>query len=66
MCVCDQEKERTSVKTVKIPKEQKSSERELVIDVSPLEDKRTFSKQFGTTTKDLSPLRMVNSLIKGP
>ncbi|KAF4118622.1 hypothetical protein G5714_000673 [Onychostoma macrolepis] len=53
--VVDQEKERTSVKPV-IPQEQESSEGELVIDVSPLEDEHKLSKQCGTTTKELPRL----------
>ncbi|XP_050979322.1 RNA exonuclease 1 homolog [Labeo rohita] len=54
--VGDQENHTTSVKPVMIPQEQESSEGELVIDVSPLEDEHKLSKQFGTTTKELPRL----------
>lgn len=54
--VVDLEEERTSVKPVVIPQEQESSEGELVIDVSPLEDKHKLSKQCETTTKELPRL----------
>ncbi|XDV15245.1 hypothetical protein PO909_015369 [Leuciscus waleckii] len=50
--VSDQEKERTSAKPV-ITQEQESSEGELVIDVSPIEDEHKLSKQCGTKTKEL-------------
>ncbi|XP_042572439.1 RNA exonuclease 1 homolog [Cyprinus carpio] len=52
----DQENKRTSAKPVVIPQEQESSEGELVIDVSPLEDEHKLSKQCGTTTKELPTL----------
>ncbi|XP_016411054.1 RNA exonuclease 1 homolog isoform X1 [Sinocyclocheilus rhinocerous] len=52
----DQENKRTSAKPVMIPQEQESSEGELVIDVSPLEDGHKLSKQCGTTTKELPTL----------
>ncbi|XP_051558841.1 RNA exonuclease 1 homolog [Myxocyprinus asiaticus] len=51
--VVDQEEERTSGKPLTITLEQESSEGELVIDVSPLEDEHTLSKQCGTITKEL-------------
>lgn len=54
--VVDQEKEKASVKPVMIPQEQESSEGELVIDVSPLDDEHKLSKQCGTTTKELPRL----------
>ncbi|XP_056127779.1 RNA exonuclease 1 homolog [Rhinichthys klamathensis goyatoka] len=50
--VSGQEKERTSAKPV-ITQEQESSEGELVIDVSPIEDEHKLSKQCGTITKEL-------------
>ncbi|XP_059410252.1 RNA exonuclease 1 homolog isoform X1 [Carassius carassius] len=52
----DQENKRTSVKPVMIQQEQESSEGELVIDVSPLEDQHKLSKHCGTTTKELPTL----------
>ncbi|XP_043096877.1 RNA exonuclease 1 homolog [Puntigrus tetrazona] len=54
--VVDQENEQTSAKPVMTPQEQESSEGELVIDVSPLEDEHKLSKQCGTTTKELPTL----------
>ncbi|XP_073698699.1 uncharacterized protein [Garra rufa] len=59
--VGDQENKMTSVKPVRIPQEQESSEGELVIDVSPLEDERKLSKQCGTTTKELPRLCPISS-----
>ncbi len=54
--VVDQAEERTSVKPVAIPQEQESSEGELVIDVSPLDDGHKLSKQCETTTKEIPRL----------
>ncbi|KAK2908989.1 hypothetical protein Q8A67_004826 [Cirrhinus molitorella] len=54
--VGDQENKTTSAKPVMIPQEQESSEGELVIDVSPLEDEHKLSKPCGTTTKELPRL----------
>ncbi|XP_056591071.1 uncharacterized protein zgc:152968 isoform X1 [Triplophysa dalaica] len=61
-----QEKEGALIHPLTVTQEQESSEGELIIDVSPLEDEQKLSNQHGTVAKDVLESPILSSITDSP